>query len=72
MLDCIDAVLYGDFSGSKSLDEELGIPSVRTPGVHRAQSNAKIPFSDPVIRRSSRVRYPVKKFGFVLIIMPIW
>ena len=30
---CIDAVLDGDSSGSKSLDEELGIPLVRTPCV---------------------------------------
>ena len=64
MSDCIDAVLDGDSSGSESLDEELGIPSVRTPGVQRTQSNAKTPLSDPMIRRSSRVRYHVKRFGF--------
>ena len=39
--DCTDAVLDGDSSGSESLDEELGIPSVRTPDVQRTQSNAK-------------------------------
>lgn len=37
---------------------------MRTPGVQRAQSNAKTPFNDPVICRSSRVRYPIKRFGF--------
>ena len=64
MVDCTDAVLDGDSSGSESLDEELGIPSVRTPCVQRTQSNAKTPLSDSMICRSSRVRYPVKRFGF--------
>ena len=31
MSNCIDAVLDEDSSGLESLDEELGIPSVRTP-----------------------------------------
>ena len=31
--DCIDAILDGDSSGLESLDEELGIPSMRTLGV---------------------------------------
>ena len=64
MLDCTDAALDGDSSGSESLDEELGIPSVRTPGVQRTQSNAKTPFSDLVIHKSSRVKYPTRRFGF--------
>ena len=38
MLDGIDVVLDGDSSGSKSLDEELGIPSMRTSSVQRAQT----------------------------------
>ena len=64
MSEGIDAILDGDSSGSESLDDELGIPSVRTPGVQRARVNAKTPLSDPVVRRSSRVRYPIKRFGF--------
>ena len=55
-----------DSSSSESLDDELGIPTLRTPGARqsrylppheRAHGGAH---SDPqVVRRSQRVKYPV-------------
>jgi len=50
-------------SGSESLDEELGIPSVCTPGVRQERyvpPHARRIHSEPqVVRRSQRVKYPV-------------
>ena len=53
MSDGVDTVIDGDSSGSESLDAELGIPSVWTPAVQRAQSNAKTQLSDMVICKKS-------------------
>jgi hypothetical protein len=45
----------GEFSGSEqSLDEELGIPAIRTPGVRRANAANRIPQTDPSPRKSTR------------------
>ena len=51
-----------DSDGSEqSLDEEFDIPTVRTPGVRKANEVAKFPTSsDPGPRRSGRVKNPVK------------
>ena len=44
----------GDSSGSEqSLDEELGIPAVVTPGVQRTKTILRTPDSDPGLRRST-------------------
>ena len=49
----------GDSSGSKmSLDEELGIQAMRTPGVKKAMEAIIAKF-----RRSTRVKNPVQKIG---------
>ena len=49
-----------DSDGSEqSLDEEFGIPVVRTPGVRKAREDARGQRSDPGPRRSSRVQNPV-------------
>ena len=50
----------GDSSGSEqSLDEEFGIPAIRTPGVEKAQSTGKASRSDPGPCRSGRERVPL-------------
>jgi hypothetical protein len=47
----------GESSGSEqSLDEELGIPAIRTPGVRRANATNRTPQTDPGPRRSTRER----------------
>ncbi|MCO5571326.1 hypothetical protein L7F22_025064 [Adiantum nelumboides] len=55
----------GHSSGSEhSLDEELGIPSVRTPGVRRLHAENRAPGSNAEPRRSRRNRYPVDKLTY--------
>ncbi|MDM1593467.1 reverse transcriptase domain-containing protein [Escherichia coli] len=56
-------------SSSKSLDEELGIPVIRTPGVDRHERyvppHARRVHSEPqAVRRSQRVRYPVERLTY--------
>ncbi len=52
----------GESSGSKqSLDEELGIPAIRTPGVRRTNAANRTPQTDPGPRRSTRERQPVQR-----------
>jgi len=47
----------GEFSGSEqSLDEEFGIPAIRTPGVKRVNVANRTPRTDPGPRRSTRER----------------
>ena len=60
---CMTSVSLGsshvdvDSDGSEqSLDEEFGIPIVRTPGARRAHDAVRTPNSDPVPRKSSRVK----------------
>jgi hypothetical protein len=49
--------LDGESSGSEqNLDEELGIPAIRTPGVRRANTTNRTPQTDPGPRRSTRER----------------
>ena len=54
-----------------SLDEEFGIPAMKTPGVKKAMEamNAKL-------RRSTRVKNPIQRFVYIMdmwhIIMHIW
>jgi hypothetical protein len=50
----------GKFSGSEqSLDEEFGIPAIKTPGVKRANVANRTPQTDPGPCRSTRERRPV-------------
>jgi hypothetical protein len=52
----------GESSGSEqSLDEEFGIPVIRTPGVRRANVANRTPWIDPGPRRSTRERRPVQR-----------
>ena len=44
----------------QSLDEEFGIPAVRTPGVRKAQEDARGQRSDPQPRKFSKVKNPVQ------------
>ncbi|KAH7439340.1 hypothetical protein KP509_04G057000 [Ceratopteris richardii] len=54
----------GDSSGSeKSLDEELGFPYVKTPGVRRAHAD-DTRRSDPGPRRSGRMRNSVQRLTY--------
>ena len=54
-----------DSSGSEqSLDEELGIPAMVTPGVQRTKTTLRTPGSDPGVRRSTRVKYPVDRLRY--------
>ena len=54
-----------DSDGSKqSLDEEFGIVAVRTPGVRKAQEDARGQRSDPGPRRSGRVKNPVQRLTY--------
>jgi len=47
----------GKSSGSEqSLDEEFGIPTIRTPGVKRANVANRTPRTDPGPRRSTMER----------------
>ena len=46
----------GHSSGDESLDEEFGIPSVRTPGVQRVQENE--------VSKSSRIEYPINRLRY--------
>ena len=48
----------GHSSGDESLDEEFGIPSVRTPGAQRVQDVSN------EVRRSSRIKYPVNRLRY--------
>ena len=53
-----------DSSSNDSLDSELGIPSISTPGVKSVKSNRYVPphkrgESENPIRRSQRVGYPM-------------
>ena len=55
----------GESSGSQqSLDEEFGIPAIRTPGAKKAQSTGKASGSDPQPRRSGRERVPVQRLTY--------
>ena len=54
------SIIGGDSSGSEmSLDEELGIPTMRTPGVKKAMEamNSKL-------RRSTRIKNPVQRLSY--------
>jgi hypothetical protein len=52
----------GESSGSEqSLDEELGIPAIRTPSVRRANASNRTPQTDPGPHRSTRERRPVQR-----------
>jgi hypothetical protein len=45
----------GELGGSEqSLDEELGIPAIRTPGVRRANATNRTPQTDLGPRKSTR------------------
>jgi hypothetical protein len=45
----------GDSSGSEqNLDEEFGIPAIRTPGVRRTNAANRTPWTDPSPCRSTR------------------
>ena len=47
----------GESSGSEQiLDEEFGIPTIRTPGAKKAQSTGKAVGSDPRPQKSGRER----------------
>ncbi|MCO5571831.1 hypothetical protein L7F22_025579 [Adiantum nelumboides] len=55
----------GHSSGSEhSLDEELRIPSIRTPGVRRLRTKNKALGSNAEPRRSGRNKYPVDKLTY--------
>ena len=55
----------GESSGSElSLDEELGIPSMVTPGVRKSRNVIKTPGGDAGTRRSTRVKYPVDRLRY--------
>jgi hypothetical protein len=43
------------------LDEEFGIPAIKTPGVRRANAANKTPRTDPGPRRSTEERRPIQK-----------
>jgi hypothetical protein len=52
----------GESSGSEqSLDEEFGIPAIKTPGVRKANVANRIPRTDPGPRRSTRERRLVQR-----------
>ena len=62
---CGDSHVDGESSGSElSLDEELGIPSVITPGVRKSRNVIKTPGGDAGTRRSTRVKYPVDRLRY--------
>jgi hypothetical protein len=47
----------GESSGSKqSLDEEFGIPAIKTPGVKRVNVANRTPQTDPSPRKSTKER----------------
>ncbi|MCO5584053.1 hypothetical protein L7F22_037975 [Adiantum nelumboides] len=55
----------GHSSGSEhSLDEELGIPSVRTPGVRRLHAKNRAPGSNVEPCRSRRNMYPIDRLTY--------
>ncbi|MCO5578478.1 hypothetical protein L7F22_032320 [Adiantum nelumboides] len=55
----------GHSSGSEhSLDEELGIPSLRTPTVRRLHAQNGVPGSNAESRSSERNRYPVDRLMY--------
>ena len=57
--------VHADSSGSDhSLDEEFGIPSIKTPGVRKMHAGNRAPGSDPGQRRSERVRNPVQRLSY--------
>jgi hypothetical protein len=60
----------GESSGSEqSLDEEFGIPAIRTPGVKRINATNKTPRTDLGPRKSTRERRPVQRLiydGYVV------
>ena len=54
----------GESSGSKqSLDEEFGIPTIRTPGAKKPQSTRKAFGSDPRPRKSRRERVLMQRLN---------
>ena len=56
---CGHSHIDGESNGSElSLDEELGIPSIVTPGVRKSKNVVKSPEGDEGTRRSTRVKYP--------------
>ena len=46
-----------------SLDEELGIPSVITPGVRKSKNVIKAPEGDAGTHRSTHVKYPIDRLS---------
>ena len=55
----------GELSGfEQSLDEEFGIPAIRTPGAKKAQSTGKASRSDPGPHKYGRERVPVQRLTY--------
>ena len=54
----VDVFDAGHSSGDESLDEEFGIPTVRTPGIQRVQDVSK------EVRRSSHIKYLVNRLRY--------
>ena len=55
----------GDSSGfEQSLDDEFGIPAVKTLGVRKSQATGRVPRSDPGPRRSRRHRALVQRLTY--------
>jgi len=63
MLDISAGYSHGDGESSgfkQSLDEEFGIPAIRTPSVRRANAANRTPRTDPSPCRSTRERRPIQ------------
>ena len=54
----------GHSSSFDSLDEEFGIPSLKTLGVRRTQIGYRTLGSDPIVCRSGRVKNPVQRLTY--------
>ena len=50
-------VSVGHLSGNKSLDEEFGVPKVKTPGVQRMEEGIGL-------CRSTHVKYPMQRLNY--------
>ena len=51
-------------SGKESLDEEFGIPCIKTFGVRKAQETYKKPRSNPQACKFGRVQNPIDKLMY--------
>ncbi|MCO5595184.1 hypothetical protein L7F22_049223 [Adiantum nelumboides] len=57
--------VYGDSSGSEhSLDEELGIPSIRTPSVRRLHARDRALGNNAKPNRFGRNKYPIERLMY--------